>query len=101
MFKSVSSAAAWRGPDPRSAQQLGTFEIVAAGLALVPGAVLPPERALVELVAPPDRLEDRGRSDQDQIEEHQDQQGLDAAEAPGDRHPPIQEYPPERRLLAV
>src|SRR5258705_1960898 len=101
MFKSVSSAKPRRASRiPRSAQQLGTFEIVAAAVALPPGALLPPECAFVELVAAPEHREERNRPDQEQIEDHQDEQGLDAAEAPGDRHPPVQEGPPERRLLA-
>src|SRR5687767_4084680 len=101
MFKTVSSTkAASRGWIPRSTQQLGTFEIVAAALALAPRALLLPERALVELVTAPDCLDDGGRPDQDQIEEHQDQQGLDVAEPRGDHHPAIQKCPPERNLVA-
>src|SRR4030095_11586484 len=89
------------GPIRRSAQELGTLEIGSAALTLVPGALLLPECALVQLVASSERLQDRNRADQHEVEEHEQEQGLDRAEATRNGHPSIQQSSPERDLLIL
>src|SRR5688572_6102596 len=99
MFKTVLRDRS--GGIDRSARKLGTLEIGSAGLTRLPGGLLLPERALVELIASTECLQDRDRADQHEIHEREQQQGLDRTEAPRNGHPSIQQSPPERDLLTL
>src|SRR5215472_10899698 len=88
------------GPIGRSAQELGTLEIRPAALALAPGGLLLPERVLVERIAPPNPLRERDRTDQDEIEQREHALGLYRPKVGRNRHPSLEEPPPDRGLRA-